>query len=103
VLCIFAVASRAAIRETTEDDVRRAKGQWFESPANCLQRSRSSPLFEALPARDRAAGAQRVPVDANARADCAHEKDLQMQVFPEAAEGIRTLDLLHGKQNLRRR
>ena len=30
--------------------------------------------------------------------DCAHEKDLQMQAFSEAAEGIRTLDLLHGKQ-----
>jgi hypothetical protein len=28
----------------------------------------------------------------------AHEKDLQTQAFSEAAEGIRTLDLLHGKQ-----
>ena len=27
-----------------------------------------------------------------------HQKDLQMQGFREAAEGIRTLDLLHGKQ-----
>jgi hypothetical protein len=26
-----------------------------------------------------------------------------MQAFSEAAEGIRTLDLLHGKQNVRRR
>ena len=26
-----------------------------------------------------------------------------MRGFPEAAEGIRTLDLLHGKQNVRRR
>jgi hypothetical protein len=43
-------------------------------------------------------GAYWVPVDANAPADCAHEKDLQMQAFSEAAEGIRTLDLLHGKQ-----
>jgi hypothetical protein len=32
--------------------------------------------------------------------DSAHKKDLQMQVFLEAAEGIRTLDLLHGKQNV---
>jgi hypothetical protein len=32
--------------------------------------------------------------------DCPHEKDLQMQTFSEAAEGIRTLDLLHGKQTL---
>jgi len=28
------------------------------------------------------------------------KKDLQMQAFCEAAEGIRTLDLLHGKQNV---
>jgi hypothetical protein len=27
-------------------------------------------------------------------------KDQQMQAFSEAAEGIRTLDLLHGKQTL---
>jgi hypothetical protein len=33
----------------------------------------------------------------------ANEKVLQMQAFSEAAEGIRTLDLLHGKQNLPRR
>jgi hypothetical protein len=39
----------------------------------------------------------------NAPADCAHEKGLQTQAFPEAAEGIRTLDLLHGKQGVRRR
>jgi hypothetical protein len=30
----------------------------------------------------------------------AHKKDLQMQAFQRAAEGIRTLDLLHGKQFL---
>jgi hypothetical protein len=41
-----------------------------------------------------------VPGDANAPADCVHEKDVEMQVFSEAAEGIRTLDLLHGKQTL---
>jgi hypothetical protein len=46
-------------------------------------------------------GAHWVPSHANAPADCAHEKDLQMQAFSEAAEGIRTLDLLHGKQNVR--
>jgi hypothetical protein len=32
--------------------------------------------------------------------DCPTEKDLQMQAFLEAAEGIRTLDLLHGKQDV---
>ena len=36
--------------------------------------------------------------DADALPDCAREKSLQMQAFSEAAEGIRTLDLLHGKQ-----
>jgi hypothetical protein len=34
-------------------------------------------------------------------ADCIHEKDLQIPGLFEAAEGIRTLDLLHGKQFLR--
>jgi hypothetical protein len=38
--------------------------------------------------------------DADAPADCPNEKDLQMQAFPEAADGIRTHDLLHGKQTL---
>jgi hypothetical protein len=45
-------------------------------------------------------GAQWVPGDADAQADCTYEKDLQMQAFSRAAEGIRTLDLLHGKQTL---
>jgi hypothetical protein len=43
-----------------------------------------------------------VPGDADAPADCAHEKDLQMHAFSRAAEGIRTLDLLHGKQQVQR-
>jgi hypothetical protein len=47
---------------------------------------------------DRPPGANWVPGDANAPADCAHKKGLQRQAFLEAAEGIRTLDLLHGKQ-----
>jgi hypothetical protein len=38
--------------------------------------------------------------DADALPDCSNEKDLQMQVFSEAADGIRTHDLLHGKQTL---
>jgi hypothetical protein len=41
-----------------------------------------------------------VPRDADAQPGGANEKDLQMQAFCEAAEGIRTLDLLHGKQNV---
>jgi hypothetical protein len=47
-----------------------------------------------------AAGPVWVRRDANAPADCAHGKDLQIQAFLKAAEGIRTLDLLHGKQNV---
>jgi hypothetical protein len=35
--------------------------------------------------------------DADAPADCRHEKDLQMQASFQAADGIRTHDLLHGK------
>jgi len=31
-------------------------------------------------------------------ADFGHEQGLQTQAFSKAAEGIRTLDLLHGKQ-----
>jgi hypothetical protein len=50
-----------------------------------------------------AAGPVSVRHDINAPANCADEKDLQMQVFSEAAEGIRTLDLLHGTQNPRLR
>jgi hypothetical protein len=38
--------------------------------------------------------------DADELSDCLNEKDLQMQAFSKAAEGIRTLDLLHGKQLL---
>ena len=47
-----------------------------------------------------AAGPVSVRREANAPANCAHEKDLQMQAFSEAADGIRTHDLLHGKQYL---
>jgi hypothetical protein len=34
----------------------------------------------------------------SSRTSRARKKELQMQAFSEAAEGIRTLDLLHGKQ-----
>jgi hypothetical protein len=34
------------------------------------------------------------------RLDYVNEEDLQMQAFSRAAEGIRTLDLLHGKQGV---
>jgi hypothetical protein len=51
----------------------------------------------------RTASPESVRPDADAQADCARKKGLQTQAFCEAAEGIRTLDLLHGKQDLRRR
>jgi hypothetical protein len=44
-----------------------------------------------------AAGPVSVRREADEQADCAHEKDLQMQAFSKAADGIRTHDLLHGK------
>jgi hypothetical protein len=47
----------------------------------------------------RTASPESVRPDAEEQGDCRNEKDLQMQAFSEAPEGIRTLDLLHGKQN----
>jgi hypothetical protein len=74
-------------------NAQKVKGS---SAHKCLQTSRFlTPLAAGL-----AAATQWLPVDANALADCAHEKDLQMQAFSEAADGIRTHDLLHGKQTL---
>jgi hypothetical protein len=63
---------------------------------NCLQ----TDLFWDAPAADCSPGTHLVPGGADAPADCTHKKSLQMQVFSRAAEGIRTLDLLHGKQTL---
>jgi hypothetical protein len=39
----------------------------------------------------------------DALAACPNEKGLQMQAFSEAADGIRTHELLHGKQDPTRR
>jgi hypothetical protein len=41
--------------------------------------------------------------DADALLDCYTKKDLQIQAFSRAAEGIRTLDLLHGKKYVKPR
>jgi hypothetical protein len=46
------------------------------------------------------ASPESVRPDANSQADCTGKKGLQMQAFSEAADGIRTHDLLHGKQTL---
>jgi hypothetical protein len=67
------------------------------SATNGLQTSR----FVTSPAAGWPAATHWLPVDSNAPADCVNEKDLQMPAFSEAAEGIRTLDLLHGRQNVR--
>jgi hypothetical protein len=48
----------------------------------------------------RTASPESVRPDADELRDSVFRKDLQMQAFSEAAEGIRTLDLLHGKQTL---
>jgi hypothetical protein len=48
----------------------------------------------------RTASPESVRPDAEEQGDCRNEKELQMPAFCEAAEGIRTLDLLHGKQNV---
>jgi hypothetical protein len=59
-------------------------------------------LWDA-PAADCSPGTQWVPGGADAPADCTHEKSLQIQAFSRAADGIRTHDLLHGKQSMQRR
>jgi hypothetical protein len=72
-----------------------AKGQ----RSSAHKRPANKPLCD-LTAAGWPAATHWLPVDANAPADCVNEKDLQMPAFSEAAEGIRTLDLLHGKQTL---
>jgi hypothetical protein len=57
------------------------------------------PFFDRMYGRF-AAGPVSVRREADAQADCAHEKDPQTRAFLRAADGIRTLDLLHGKQNV---
>jgi hypothetical protein len=73
-----------------------ARGQRFErSRIPCKRRLSSNRVQGGF-----AAGPVSVRREADAQADCAREKGLQMQAFSRAAEGIRTLDLLHGKQTL---
>src|SRR5918999_508426 len=73
--------------------VNAAKAQRFE----CLHTPANEPLSDASQC-GLAVATHWLPVDANSQADCAHEKDLQMQAFSKTADGIRTHDLLHGKQ-----
>jgi hypothetical protein len=73
-----------------------ARGQRFErSRIPCKRPVSSSGVQGGF-----AAGPVSVRREADAQADCAREKGLQMQAFSRAAEGIRTLDLLHGKQDV---
>jgi hypothetical protein len=88
----------AVVGDPVASQVNVAKGQRFEG----LQTPANKAAF-MTPLAALAAATQWLPVDANAPDDCAHKKDLQTQAFHEAAEGIRTLDLLHGKQSVQRR
>jgi hypothetical protein len=73
-----------------------ARGQRFErSRIPCKRPVSSSGVQGGF-----AAGPVSVRREADAQADYAHEKGLQMQAFSKAADGIRTHDLLHGKQNV---
>ena len=56
-------------------------------------------LLEAADER-RTGSPESVRPDADEQGDSRDKKDLQMQAFSRAAEGIRTLDLLHGKQGV---
>src|SRR5215218_4713000 len=76
-----------------------AEAQRFEPPTTACKQA----VSDRTPAAGHAAATQSLPGDADAPADCVHEKGLQMHTFSRAAEGIRTLDLLHGKQNVRSR
>jgi hypothetical protein len=58
-----------------------------------------APESGSLVPRRQAPKRTRVPF-AGTAVDCINEKGLQMQAFPKAADGIRTHDLLHGKQTL---
>ena len=86
--------------------LRAAAGRTLDLLRACrrtlVRTTRNRPAYRAFslePADDRpAASPVSVRHDADAQAACSHEKGLQMQAFFGAAEGIRTLDLLHGKQ-----
>ena len=83
-----AVDSRSAARGRRRSKVLVAR--------NRLQRSTLGPLARSA----RGTIVQSLSAEADALPDCPKQKDLQIQAFSEAAEGIRTLDLLHGKQNV---
>jgi hypothetical protein len=66
-----------------------------EPESACKQR-----VFLGTADNQAAASPESVRPDADAQADCPGKKGLQMQAFLRAADGIRTHDLLHGKQTL---
>jgi hypothetical protein len=57
-------------------------------------------MFRAVPRSATGTIVQSLSDDAAILPDWPNKKDLQMQAFFEAADGIRTHDLLHGKQTL---
>jgi hypothetical protein len=62
-----------------------------------------STYFQIRRCSQAAASPQTVLGESDAPVNSNHRKRSHLQAFPEAAEGIRTLDLLHGKQNVQRR
>jgi hypothetical protein len=64
-------------------------------PKECLH---MSTLPGAVARLGRAPVVRRLSGDADALTGCPNEKDLETRAFSEAADGIRTHDLLHGKQ-----
>jgi hypothetical protein len=63
-------------------------------------KSLQNSFFRSVPDDGGAISPLSVPGDADAQGNCRDQKGLQMQAFSEAADGIRTHDLLHGKQTL---
>ncbi len=76
-------------RTGTREEWRRARVELPELEQNPTRRA------DEL-ARMRLSG---LNSDAVGPGDCCNEKDLQTQAFLRAADGIRTRDLLHGKQS----
>jgi hypothetical protein len=90
------IPNRRRPTRRTQDLLRSCRRSAFESPQNACK---SAPFPERRTAGT-GASVRRVSDDADVLSDCRDQKDLQMWAFLEAAEGIRTLDLLHGKQDV---
>ena len=88
---------RASVR-TQPDAPARAEGRVSFQPAQVDQYSRGAHSFSGARAAPDATIVYSLSAEADALSDCPKQNGLHLQAFHEAAEGIRTLDLLHGKQ-----